>query len=576
MSVQNTKVADCFFEIADLLDIEDANPFRVRAYRNAARMISTLDQDLGEMLAQGKDLRELPGIGADLAEKIREIVMLGKSTQLERLRDAVPGSLGELLQVPGLGPKRVRVLFHDLGVQTLEQLSRAAHDGRIRGLHGFGEKVESQILLAVEARRLKDERVKLVTASSYADALLEVLTKVPEVDQIAVAGSLRRMRETIGDIDLVAGAKDGEKGGDKIRQAFVGFNEVADVLVNGTTKASVRLKCGMQVDLRIVEHESFGAALCYLTGSKAHGIALRRVAQGLGLKLNEYGLFRGRERIAGIDEASIYRGLGMAYIAPELREDRGEIEAAQAGHLPLLVERNDLRGDLHVHTRASDGRNGLREMAQAAQRNGLEYIAITEHSRRLAIAHGLDESRLLAQCDEIDQLNVQLQGITLLKGIEVDILEDGSLDLPDTVLAKLDVVVAAVHSRFGLSRAAQTDRILRAMNSRFVHIIAHPSGRLIGSREPYDVDMAKIISCARERGIALELNAHPDRLDLLDTQCQAARQAHVPVAINSDAHAATEFSHLRYGIGQARRGWLEAGDVLNTRTLQDLKKWLLR
>jgi DNA polymerase (family X) len=572
MSVQNLKVAACFNDIADHLEIEDANPFRVRAYRNAARMISTLNQDLGVMLSQGKDLRDLPGIGTDLAEKISEIVKTGRSAQIERLRAGVPDTVSDLLHIPGLGPKRVHVLFHDLGVRTIEQLSRAAHDGRVRELPGFGEKTERQILAAVDLRRSKEDRFKLVTAADYGDALVAVLSKVPGVERVALAGSFRRMRETVGDLDLVASASNGAE----VRKAFVGYMEVANVLANGETKASVRLKCGFQVDLRIVEPKYFGSTLCYFTGSKAHGIALRRVAQELGLKLNEYGLFRGSERIAGDDEGSIYRGLGLTYIEPELREDRGEIEAARAGHLPQLVELGNLRGDLHVHTRASDGREGVREMAEAAKRCGLEYIAITEHSRRLVIAHGLDEKRLLAQCDEIDQLNKQLQGITVLKGIEVDILEDGSLDLPEFVLAKLDVVVAAIHSRFGLSREAQTSRILRAMRSPYVRILAHPNGRLLGTREPYDVDMARIIDLASERHIALELNAHPDRLDLLDTQCLAARQAKVPVVINSDAHGVSEFAHLRYGVGQARRGWLKASDVLNTRRLADLKKWLLR
>jgi len=376
------------------------------------------------------------------------------------------------------------------------------------------------------------------------------------------------MRETVGDLDILVTAKPDSP----VMQRFTAYDEVADVLSAGDTRASILLKCGMQVDLRVVEQQSYGAALHYFTGSKAHNIAIRRIAQQLGLKVNEYGVFRGRERIAGDSEESLFRAVGLPYIPPELREDRGEIEAARAWRLPHLVELTDLRGDLHSHTNASDGHDRLRDMALAAKEHGLEYLAITDHSRHLTVAHGLDPIKLARQCDEIDQLNAELDGITLLKGIEVDILEDGSLDLPDGVLARLDLVVGAVHSRFGLSRAKQTERIMRAMDHPHFTLLAHPSGRLIEQREPYDVDMLRIIRHAKQRGCFLELNAHPERLDLLDSHCQSAREEGVLVSINSDAHSTFDFDNLRYGVGQARRGWLEKTDVLNTRPLAVLRK----
>jgi DNA polymerase (family 10) len=380
------------------------------------------------------------------------------------------------------------------------------------------------------------------------------------------------MRETVGDLDILVTAAPGSD----VMQRFAHYDEVAEVLSSGGTRSSVMLRCALQVDVRVVEQASFGAALCYFTGSKAHNIVMRRLAQERGLKLNEYGVFRGEQRIAGDDEESVYASVGLPWIPPELREDRGEIEAARAGRLPKLVELADLKGDLHVHTKATDGHDTLREMAQAAKKRGLEYIAITEHSRRLAVARGLDPQRLLKQCDEIDRLNAQSPGIVILKGIEVDILEDGTLDLPDSVLRQLDLVVAAVHSKFDLPRAKQTKRILQAMDNRHFTILAHPTGRMIEQREPYDVDMLRIIRHAHGRGCFLELNAHPERLDLLDSYCLMAKQEGVHIAIDSDAHSVLDFENLRFGVGQARRGWLEASDVLNTRSLHALRPLLRR
>ena len=572
MPVHNAEVAALFQQIADLLEIENANPFRVRAYRNAARELEALGVPVAELLANGEDLTELPGIGKDLAAKIGEIVETGKCRLLTKLQRATPPSVAEMLQVPGLGPKRVRTLYHELDVHTVEQLARAARDGRVRELHGFGAKTEQRILDALAARSGQPERFKLAVAAQYAEPLRAHLAKVPGVVDVVLAGSYRRSRETVGDLDILVTARDARV----VMDRFVGYDEVTQVLSRGGTRASVRLRCGIQVDLRVVDAQDFGAALLYFTGSKAHNIELRRLARQRHLKISEYGVFRGRKRVAGDTEASVYETVGLPWIAPELRENHGEIEAARAGRLPKLVELSDLRGDLHAHTRATDGHNTLREMAEAAQSRGFAYLAITEHSRRLTMAHGLDTRRLRRQIEEIDRLNETLRGFTVLKGIEVDILEDGSLDLPDEVLSELDLVVAAVHSQFHLSRTRQTQRILRAFDNPHVSILAHPTGRLLAAREPYDVDMLRVVRAARDSGCCLELNANPDRLDLVDVHCQMAHEEQVLVAISSDAHRVQDFDNLRYGVGQARRGWLEKDDVLNTRPLAKLKSLLRR
>lgn len=570
MPKHNADIAVIFEEIADLLEIQNANPFRIRAYRNAARVIGELPNEVSHLLEKGMDLTQLPGIGDDLAGKIKEIVTAGHCSLLDRLHTELPSAITELLKLPGLGPKRVKALYHDLDVQTLEQLHRAARDGRIRALPGFGEKTENNILQAIEAHANQSQRFKLAIAAQCAEALEKYLAAILGIVHVTVAGSFRRMRETVGDLDILVTTATTAAAG-KVVQRFTRYDEVIEILSAGATRASVMLKCGLQVDLRVVREESYGAALHYFTGSKAHNIAIRVLAQKKGLKINEYGVFRDGVRIAGESEASVYAAVGLAYIPPELRENHGEIEIAKSGKLPQLIERSDLRGDLHAHTKATDGHNTLREMAQAGLAQGFEYLAITEHSRRLTVAHGLDTQQLLKQCDEIDQLNAELQGITLLKSIEVDILEDGSLDLPDSMLARLDLVVAAVHSSFNLSRTRQTKRIIHAMQHPHFTLLAHPTGRLLQRRAPYDVDMLRIIREARQRGCFLELNAHPERLDLLDTHCRMAKEEGVLISINSDAHSIHDFANLRFGIGQARRGWLEKCDVLNTRTLQELR-----
>ena len=570
MTVHNAEVATAFEEMADLLEIEGANPFRVRAYRFAARTLRDLPAEVAEMVAKGEDLTSLPGIGDDLAGKIKEILATGTAAAIEAQRKRVPATLTELLRIPGLGPKRVKRLAHELKIRSLSELQTAAQAGRVRTLAGFGEKTEQHILDALATRLAEAPRVQRAVAIPSAEALVAYLEQSSGVSRVIAAGSYRRGLETIGDLDILVTAPAGRA----VMDRFVAYQEVRDVLARGETKSSVRLQSGLQVDLRVVPQDSYGAALLYFTGSKAHNVVLRQLAQQRGLKLNEYGVFRGDKPVAGETEESVYASLGLPWIPPELREGRGEIDAAKAGRLPHLVDLQDLKGDLHAHTRATDGRNSLPEMAEAARLRGLRYFAITDHSRRLTMAKGLDSTRLLQQMEDIDQLNATLSGITILKGIEVDILEDGNLDLPDEVLGRLDLVVGAVHSRFNLSNRRQTERIMKAMDHPHFSILAHPSGRLIGRREPYEVDMLRIIRKARERRCFLEINAHPERLDLTDIHCRMAKEEGVLLAVNTDAHSMLDLENARFGVGQARRGWLDKTDVLNTRPYAELRKLL--
>jgi DNA polymerase (family 10) len=566
----NADLAAAFEQIGELLELQQANPFRVRAYRNAARLVGELKLDLASLVEQGRPLPRLPGIGADLAGKIEEFARTGRLALLDRLRKQIPAGVAEMLRLPGLGPKRVRALYDELHVTTLPALARAARDGRVRELPGFGARTEAKILDAIDAHSRRPQRLKLVAAAQYATLLLDWLRKAPGSGQVAAAGSLRRSRETVGDLDLLAAADDGAS----VCRHLLAYPEVAEVRAAGDTRATVVLASGVQVDLRVVAQASFGAALLYFTGSKAHNIRLRTLALERGLKLNEYGLFRGRRLVAAASEEQIYRALGLPWIAPELREDRGEIEAAMKNRLPVPIERADLAGDLHVHTNWSDGTASIEAMATAARAHGLSYLAISDHSRRLTVAHGLDPVRLAKQCAEVEAVNARLGGIELLTGIEVDVLDDGALDLPDAALAPLDVVIAAVHSKFDLPRPAQTRRILAALDHPKVRILAHPLGRLIDRRDPYDVDMLAVIRKCKARGVALELNAHPERLDLDDLACRMAKDEGARVAIDSDAHAGHEFDNLDFGIGQARRGWLEKADVINTRPLHEVRAWL--
>lgn len=570
MVIHNADVAAIFNEIADLLELEGDNPFRVRAYRNAARALNAWPASVQSMVEEQRDLKEIPGIGADLAARINEIVTTGACALHEQLRQTMPSAIIELFKIPGLGPKRIKALYQQLDVTTLDQLYAAARNGRIRSVPGFGERVEQRIMEAVQSQLSKTARISIAVAAQALDPLIRYLNAIKGAGKVEVAGSFRRMQETVGDLDILVSSP----WPDQVAQQFVQYAGVTQVLAHGDTRASVVLRQGLQIDLRVVAEESFGAALYYFTGSKAHNIAVRRLAQERDWKMNEYGIFFGDKRIAGETEESVFDALELAYIEPELRENRGEIEAAQQGRLPVLVALSDLQGDLHAHTTATDGRDSLRDMALEAKRRSLHYLGITEHSQRLTVAHGLNPERLLHQIDDIDRLNAELDGITLLKGIEVDIHEDGRLDLPNSILQRLDFVIGAVHSKFDLGREKQTERILRAMDDPCFTLLAHPTGRLIGEREPYDIDMPRIIRHARQRGCFLELNAQPSRLDLTDVYCRMAKDEGVLISVNSDAHSVFDFNNLRFGIGQARRGWLGKHDVLNTRPLGQLKKLL--
>ena len=572
MPVHNADIATVFERIADLLELESANPFRIRAYRNAARIVGELGRDVAGMVEKGENITQLPGIGNDLAAKISEIARTGSCALLQKLEKELPPAITDLLQIQGLGPKRVRALYHELGVETLEDLQQAARDGQIRELPGFGERSERKILEAVQTRPEGSGRMLLAVADQYAGSLAAHLRAVPGVRRVELAGSFRRGRETVGDLDLLVTAEKGVR----VMERFTEYDEIRDLISSGDTRSSAILKSGLQVDLRLVPEESYGSALQYFTGSKAHNIQLRRLARERGLKINEYGVFRGEKRIAGDTEESVYRAVGLPWLAPELRENEGELEAARRKLLPELVTLTDLKGDLHCHTRASDGHHSVEEMGNAARQCGLSYLAITEHSQRLQVARGLDPRRLLKHMEEVERVGARLKGITLLKGVEVDILEDGGLDLPDDVLGQLDLVVGAVHSRFDLPRARQTARILRAMDHPHFTILAHPTGRMIGTRDAMHVDWLQVVRKARERRCFLELNAQPERLDLLDRLCRMARDEGVLVSVASDAHSTLDLANLRFGVCQARRGWLGRKDVLNTRTLKQLAPLLRR
>lgn len=572
MPVHNAEIAALFDRLADLLEIEDANPFRVRAYRNAARTIASLGPSVAGLVAAGRDLSELPGIGEAIAEKIAIIVKTGRLPQLAEVEARTPGALADLMQIDGLGPKRVKALYRQLDIRSFEDLARAARSGKIRELDGFGAKTEAMILQHLDRRLGATQRMRLAEAEDIAAALVDHLRKAPGVKDVSVAGSLRRRKDTVGDLDILVTAARHSR----VMRHFVEYDEVTEIVSQGDTRSTVVLRSGLHVDLRVVPQVSFGAALCYFTGSKAHNIAVRRIGVAKGCKVNEYGVFKGDKRIAGRTERDVYATLGLDYIEPEMREDRGEIELAAKGRLPKLVTLDDIRGDLHCHTDLTDGRNTLEEMATAARERGYEYLAVTDHSKHVTVAHGLDKAGLMAAIRRIDRLNARLDGITILKSAEVDILEDGRLDLPDSVLRELDLVVCAVHYKFNLPEKKQTTRILRALDNRHCNILAHPSGRLINVREPYEVDLQAIMTAARERGCFLELNAQPARLDLTDVHCRMAKDMGLKVAISTDAHSTGQLDYMRFGIGQARRGWLEARDVLNTRGLSELRKFLKR
>jgi DNA polymerase (family 10) len=572
MPVHNSDIAEIFNKMADLLDIEGANQFRVRAYRNAARTIGGLSQGAADMVERGEDLTALPDIGKDLAGKIKEIVETGDLGALQKLERRTPSELSSLMKIAGLGPRRVKVLYQELGITTLEGLKKAAESGKIRELEGFGEKTEEAIIGEIEHKGAERERIKLAVAEQIADPLVHYLQAVEGVKEVVVAGSYRRRKETVGDLDILVTCKKGSE----VMERFVHYEDVRKVISQGKTRSTVQLRTGLQIDVRVVPQVSYGAALHYFTGSQAHNIAVRKLGVKKKLKINEYGVFKGEDRVAGKSEQEVYEQVDLPYIEPELRENWGEIEAARYDKLPSLVTIKDIRGDLHTHTKETDGHHTLEEMAAAARDRGYEYVAITDHSRRVTMVHGLNPERLSKQIEAIDRLNEKMDDIFVLKSIEVDILEDGSLDLPDEILKELDLTVCAVHYKFNLSRKKQTERIMRAMDNPYFHILAHPSGRLINEREPYEVDIERLMEAAKERGCVLELNAHPDRLDITDRDCKMAKEMGVKVAISTDAHRTTDLDFIRFGVDQARRGWLEPADVINTQSRTKLLKLLQR
>jgi DNA polymerase (family X) len=557
--MKNALVAKVLYEIADLLDL-DGVAFKPRAYRRAAEVVESLSEPIEDLVATGAHA-ELPGVGEAIAKKIAEIVATGRLAYHEELKAKLPIDLYALTQVDGVGPKTAKLLYDELGVKTLDDLERAARGGQIRAVKGLGEKTEKKILRGLVETRGVEGRILLGVALPLAERLIADLKAAGLFRRLEYAGSLRRGRETIGDLDLLA-VSDGSAGA--AAAAFVALADVAEVLAHGESKASVRLSSGLQVDLRIVPEESFGAALQYFTGSKSHNIALRKLAVAKGWKLNEYGLYDSAERvIAGADEQGIYRALGLALIPPELREDAGEFDLASADKLPRLVELADLRGDLHVHTDASDGTTSLAEMVEAARARGLAYIAITDHARFAEVIGGHTPETLAAQINEIAALNRRLKGFRILSGIEVNIQVDGSLDLPDDLLARLDWVVASVHSHFRQTKDEMTARLRRACENEHVDCIAHPTGRKIGERPPYDADWDAVFAAAARTGTALEINANPIRLDLSAELARRAIAAGCRLAIGSDAHAPEHFEFLRLGVVTARRGWAEAGSIVN-------------
>jgi DNA polymerase (family 10) len=569
--MKNRQISEIFNAIADLLELKDDNVFKIRAYRRAAMNVDNLSEDI-EVLAKESSLEKIPGIGKDLAAKMIEMIDTGKCRYYEELKLEVPQAMLELISIPGVGPKTARLLYNKLGVKNINELAMMAKHHRISGLPGIKDKTEENILRGIALVKKRQERMTLKEAIDVAGEVVSALKKMPGVNNITPAGSLRRMRETVRDIDvLITSAKP-----EKVTGAFVKLPIVKDVLAHGDTKASILSREGVQVDLRVVEPDSFGAALVYFTGSQAHNIRIRHIGKEAGLKINEYGVFNEKsgKRIAGKTESDIYKTIKLPYIEPELREDRGEVEAGLKGALPKLIKLSDIRGDLHVHSEWSDGSDSIEDLAMAAKALGYEYIAITDHSESLKVAGGLSEKEVLKKLEEIRKVNKKLKGIRVLAGVEVDILKDGSLDYKDDILKRFDLVIAAIHTGFKDPKDKLTDRILVAMDNKRVNIIAHPTGRLMGIRGPYELYLDRIFKNAKEAGVALEISSFPERLDLDDVNARAAKDRGVKLAINTDAHIAEQMNYMALGVSVARRAWLEKEDVINTLSLDALLKFL--
>ena len=557
-------------EIGLLLELEGASSFKVAAYSRGVRSITSLGEDI-EAVANHGTLTDIPGIGKGLSEVIKNYLTTGKVELLEKLRTRVPIEVLELDAVPGLGPKKIKLLYEKLRVTDLESLETAANKGEIANLSGFSEKSQAQIIDGIQVVRAGMERTLLADAIVVAEKIKENLRRLPGVKQIKIAGSTRRRRETIGDLDLLVDATDSEA----VMDVFVGSDDVATIIAHGSTKSSIRLETGLQIDLRVIPGESFGAGLQYFTGNVDHNVRLRSIAQKMNLRLNEYGLFKKKLKVAGDNEEGIYEKLGLQWVPPELRENQGEIEAAQNGSLPKLIDIKNIRGDLHSHTDQSDGKNTIEEMLDAAQAKRYKYYCVSDHTQSLTIANGMDENRLLKQIDEIDDLNASGRwNMKILKGAEVDILAKGGLDIVDDVLSRLDVVTGSIHSRMKDSKKVMTERVCHALENKYIHILGHPTGRLIGKRAEFEIDLKQVFEVAKNNGVVMELNAHPQRLDLNTGNLRAATKEGLKIVINSDAHTITELDYMRFGVYQARRGWLIPNDVINTYTLKKLMRVL--
>ena len=569
--MQNAAVVKIFEELADLLEIQNANPFRVRAYRNAARTLETLPESLAEIANDpDRSLEDLPGIGHDLAEKIKTIITTETLPQLEELRAQVPRGVLDMLRIQGLGPKKAAALFKELGITNLDMLKAAAESGAVAKLKGFGEKTAKTILEGLSHVEQAGTRMYFAEARSLAEPILAALRELPSVTQAEAAGSYRRRRETVGDLDLLVTSPEAAPPMDLVAKHPL----VEKVLSRGETKQRVRLSAGIEMDVRVVPNESYGAALQYFTGSKAHNIVIRRRAQERGLKINEYGVFRGETPISGRTEEEVYAAVDLPWIPPELREDRGEIELAEEGRLPKLIELSDMRGDLHMHTTATDGAATISEMVEAAKARGLKYIAITDHSKRVSMANGLDATRLRAHWKEIDKVRKHTTGIEVLCGIECDILEDATLDLDDEVLAEADWVIAVLHYGLKQPRVQIMKRLMAAIHNPHVAVLGHLTGRLVGKRPGAEMDLDQVLKAAADHGVMIEINAHPSRLDIDDVGAAAARDLGIPIVIDTDAHSTAGFDVMQYGVFQARRAGLEAKDVANTLPWPKFKKLL--
>lgn len=570
--MKNREIARIFSEIADIMEIQEGNVFKIRAYRRAALNLEGFSRDLA--LLSHKELLEIPGVGADLASRIEEYLRTGSMALYEQLKQEIPAGVFALLAIPDLGPKTAKAIYDALRITGIEELEQAALEHRLLGIKGIKQKTEENILRGIAAVKRGRERQPLGRMLLAAQELVDALKERAPLERVEIAGSIRRRRDTIKDIDIVATSPDPAA----VMEAFVNLPQVLDVIMRGPTRASVTIREGVGVDLRVVEPASYGAALAYLTGSQPHNVRLREMAQKRGMKINEYGIFRedDNQRLGGGNEEDIYRLLDLAFVPPVLREDQGEIEAALVGKLPQLVTQGDIRGDLHIHSRWSDGAHSIPDLVEAARQRGLSYIAVTDHSQGLGVARGLTVERLQEQAAEIRELNRQLTGFRVLHGTEMDILGDGRLDFPDDVLKELDVVVASIHSGFNNTKEVMTARIVAAMRNPYVSIIGHPTGRILGEREGYQLDMEEVLQVAKETGTALEINAYPMRLDLEDKHVRRAKELGVMIAINTDTHAKLQFDFLSYGISVAQRGWLERGDVLNTLEPDELLKRLHR